>query len=227
MALGVVTVQKFAHVREADTTLICPSCGEKPSWKGGYECSCGEKYGHWSALKRIVTATHEIIEKVKLTVKDETVQATVLVLKAVEYANRYADATLDEHGLTTNDPTTAQNIKKLLVAVDRLGFVIIIRFNDTYEERICLLTTSLSNRVVLREVIPLNLADISETLRIQMDDVTEKDLNEAQQLVKMLKEADEETFRVSDYRIKGLKEVAEPTAKVLDFQEILAKVQGS
>jgi len=226
MALGEVSVAKYATVRKADTTLVCPKCGKKPSWHGGYECECGETYGHWSKLKRIVTATHEVVEKPKLTVKGEVVQAEVFIMRAEEFAGKYADATLDEHGLTASDPTTAKNIQKLLIAVERLGMVVIVKFNDTYETRICLLAVSMSNRVVLREIIPINLAKITETLRVEMEDVTEADIAEASQLIKMLKEADEETLMVSDYRIKGLAEQPIETPKVQDFRTILAKVQS-
>lgn len=223
MALGEVTVEKFAKLQEAETILTCPNDGEVPTWKGEYTCEkCGTKYNHWSRLQRLVKATRQIIEKPKLS--QEHAPAEVYVMKAEDYANKYADATLDEHGIVAKDPQTAMNVKKLLVAVERLGLVVIVRFADTYEERICLLAVTMSGRVVLREIIPVNLALIGETLRINMADITEADVIEAQQLVKILKNADENTFKVSDYRTIGIAERPVESPKVQSFQEILAKV---
>ena len=38
MALGTISVKNFAEVRKADTTLICPTCQEKPEYHSGYKC---------------------------------------------------------------------------------------------------------------------------------------------------------------------------------------------
>jgi len=225
MSLGTVSIQKYAKVRKADTILVCPECGEKPTWFGEYRCNCGKTYGHWSKLKRIVAATRQVVEKEKLTA-GETVQAEVYVMDAKDYAEKYADATLEEHGLIAKDEQTTLNVRKLLIAVERLGKVVIIRFNDTYETRICLLSMSMSGRVVLREIIPVNLAEITETLKVEMGDVTEADIVEAQQLVKMLKPPTEDVFVVSDYRTIGLSETPPPSPKVQSFKEILAKVRS-
>lgn len=65
-------------------------------WRGGYECECGQKYNHWSKLKRIAKATKQVIEKVKLTVKGETVMAQAYVMDTKVFAEKYADATVDE-----------------------------------------------------------------------------------------------------------------------------------
>ena len=224
MRLGEVGIEDFAKVREADTTLVCPDCGAKPSWLGQYTCSCGKTYNHWSKLKRIVTATREVVEQVKLTVAGEPSQAIVFVMRAEEFSKRYADAILKEHGITAEDTTTAKNVQKLLIAVERLGMVVIVRFKDTYEERICLLSVNQSNRAVLREIIPMNLAKITETLRVDMDAVTEQDITEAQQLIKMLKQADEEVFIVHDHRTIGLEAIPLESPKVQTLQEILAQV---
>jgi hypothetical protein len=225
LAWGEVKVQNFSRMRESDTTLVCPECGEKPKFSGGYHCEiCDKDYNHWTKLRRILTATHEIIERDRLIDKGEIPKAHIFVMDSKEFADRYADATMNEYGIVTNDPTTAKNIRNLVIAVDRLGKVVIVRFNDTYEERIALLTRNESNRVILREIIPLNLALIQETMRINMESVTDKEVEEASQIVKMIQEADQETFIVSDYRTKGLEEATVETAEVLDFEEILAKV---
>jgi hypothetical protein len=71
---------------------------------------------------------------VKLSEDGAPQEATVYVLDQKTYASKYADATLTEYGMVASDATTAQNVRKLLVAVDRLGLVIIIRFNDTHEQ---------------------------------------------------------------------------------------------
>ena len=100
-----------------------------------------------------------------------------------------------------------------------------IRFNDTNEVRVCLLMVSASNRVVLREIIPTNLAEISETLAIDLSQITDADINESQQLVKMLKQADDAVFSVNDYRTIGLSEQPLESPKVQSLKEILATVK--
>ena len=65
---------------------------------------------------------------------------------------------------------------------------------------------------------------LSETLKVDAD-FSEKDVEEAIQLIKMLPEASEEVFKVSDYRTIGVKAEGETEAKVQSLREILAKAQ--
>lgn len=83
----------------------------------------------------------------------------------------------------------------------------------------------MSNRVILREIIPLNLLKAEETLRVDMEQVTEKDITEAQQLIKSLPKATEKLLTVSDYRTIGVETKVE-TPKVKELREILATVKA-
>ena len=223
MVLGELMISKFAKMREAETELVCPNCFEKPTWKGEYICpKCNSVFNHWSKLKRILAETKEPVIQEKL---EDQAMAHVFVMKAEDFAKKYADATLEEYGVIAKDPQTAINIKKLLVAVERLGMVVVIHYNDTYEERVVLLTVSSSNRVILKEIIPMNLAEITETLRVDLESIKEQDITEAQMLLKMLPEATEETFTVHDHRTIGLREIPLETPKVQSLNEILAQLQ--
>jgi len=106
-----------------------------------------------------------------------------------------------------------------------LGKIIVLHFNDTYEERIAVLTTSISNRIILKELVPLNLADIEETMRVSLENVTEKDVQEAEAFIKQLPTATEDLFYVHDYRIQGL-DVKKVSPKVLELEAILAQQTG-
>jgi len=103
-----------------------------------------------------------------------------------------------------------------------LSKVVLIRFNDTYEERVCVLTTSISNRIILKEIIPLNLAEIKETMRVSLENVTPQEVNEAEQFVKMLPPATEDLLSVNDYRVKGIGKKVSP--RVLELEQIIARV---
>lgn len=58
---------------------------------------------------------------------------------------------------------------------------------------------------------------------MDMEAVTEKDIVEAQQLIKSIPEATEELLSVSDYRTIGVETKVE-TPKVKELKEILATV---
>jgi hypothetical protein len=78
--------------------------------------------------------------------------------------------------------------------------------------------------VILKEIIPLNLAEISETLKVDVATVTEQDITEATALIGQLPLAKEEDLMVSDYRTIGLKEGPVESPKVQSLKEILAQM---
>lgn len=249
-----IRIQKFADVRTADTELLCPKCKQKPTWNGGYECTCCPKcgkpmerveiddkgtvnwrcaedgyqepshYGHWSQLLRVVKATGEPITKTKFTNDKETVVAHAFIMEMQQFTE-IVDATLTEYGITVSDEKSARNLKKLLIATKNLNKVIFIRYLDTYEERVAILTTSVSSRIILKEIIPLNLAAIKETMHVDLSTVTEQEIAEAEQFVKMLPKAQEEMLSVSDYRTKGIS-VSPVAPKVLELEAILNKISS-
>jgi hypothetical protein len=63
-------------------------------------------------------------------------------------------------------------------------------------------------------------------MRIDLSGVTEKDVAEAEQFVKLLPIAKEDLLYVSDYRTKGV-EVKPVTPKVLELEAILAKAKAT
>jgi len=222
MPIASVKIEKFADVLEAETELLCPKCKQKPTWKGGYDCTCGEHYNHWSGLLRVIKATGEPVTKTKFTNEKEDVVADAFIMDMKQFSE-IADATLTEYGVTVSDETSARNLKKLLIATRSLSKVVLIKYLDTYEERVAILTTSVSNRIILKEIIPLNLADIKETMRIDLSSITEQDLSEAEQFIKLLPQAKEDLLYVSDYRTKGIL-APKVTPKVIELEAILSKV---
>lgn len=235
MPIGELKVKKFADYRgianeswrSKNTERICPDCGGVPQWSGHYTCPCGKTYNHWSKLKQILKATKEAIVMARLIPEGQDVIAKASVMEEDEF-NQYVDATAEEYGVVTNDSTSALNVKKLLIATKLLRKVILLTFNDTYEQRICILTTSISGRVVLKELIPLNLLETEETMKVSLSDVSEKELAEAKQFVNMLPHAEEDMLTVSDYRIVGLEAGTEVVSeKVLQLEEVLKKLEAT
>jgi hypothetical protein len=218
--LAVVKIQSFADLQTGEVERVCKKCGMKPQWTNGfYRCpQCGETYGHWSALRMQDPTTHEEIVKERLIPEKAEVKAEAFVMGIEEFA-KYCDATLGEYGVTIKNEQDSINLRNLLVAVHSLNKVIIIVFKDTYEERIALLTTSLSGRVILKEIIPINLAVIKQTLTVNLRAVTPEEIAQAEQLIKMLPPATEETLKVKDYRTKG-----EVKPKVSEKTEALEEI---
>jgi len=88
------------------------------------------------------------------------------------------------------------------------------------------LTLSLSNRIILRELIPLNLQDIKETMKVNIDEVTPQEVEEAEAFVKMLPPAKEELLNVEDYRTIGITERKVPP-KVVALEEIISRAKAN
>jgi len=252
MPIASVKITKFADVIEPETELLCPKCKQKPKWQGGYDCTCcpicgkpmerividdkgtvnwkcpedgyqePSHYNHWSQLLRVVKATGEPITKTKFTNEKEDVVADAFIMDMKQFSE-IVDATLTEYGVVVSDETSARQIKKLLIATKNLGKVVLIKYLDTFEERIAILTTSISQRIILKEIIPLNLADIKETMHIDLSNVSEQDLAEAEQFVKLLPQAKEGLLYVSDYRTKGIL-TPKAAPKVMELEAILSKM---
>jgi hypothetical protein len=78
---------------------------------------------------------------------------------------------------------------------------------------------------VLKELIPLNLADIRETMKADLSNITDKDIAEAEAFIKQLPQATEDLLYVHDYRLQGLEEVPKASPKVIELEEILTKMK--
>ena len=222
-----VTIAKLADEVRADqstTDLVCPGCGQKPSYHGGYECSCGKKFGHWKQLKRVLKGTFNALVKERLSHEKETM-ADLYKMSLADFAE-HVDATRAENGITVSDEPSAKNLYKLLVATKKLNVAIIVFWDDTYEQKIALLTTSLSGRIILREIIPRNLALLRETLRVDESKITEKDVEEASAFLSQIPEATHEMFDIADYRTKLIiPEKVQAKERVQELEAILAKAK--
>jgi hypothetical protein len=75
-------------------------------------------------------------------------------------------------------------------------------------------------------LIPLNLQDIEETMRVDLKEVTPQDIEEAEAFVKMLPPAREELLNVSDYRTLGIGERKVP-AKVIELEQIISRAKAA
>jgi len=224
VAIASVHIQKFADVLKADTVLVCPNCGKEPKYHGGYDCECGSRFGHWSQLKRVLKNNGEEVKAERFTSDGVDVEGQAFAMDVSEFA-KYVDATAQEYGVSVEDEVSAKNLKKLLIATKNLNKVILIRFKDTYEERVAILTTSISERIILKDLIPLNLLDLRETMKVSLKEVSPEELAEAESFVKQIPIAKEEMLSVSDYRTKGItKEKVSP--KVMELEAVLAKAKA-
>lgn len=232
-----VPIAKLKIVKLVDqikpvTELTCPKCGAVPKHYEGYDCGgtmpngepCGAKYGHWSHLKKIVKATGEWIKAERLIAEKEEIHAHLWKMKREDFA-QYTDGTANEYGVTVSDEMGALNLKKLLIASQMLDYVIIVTYNDTFQQTISLLTASEANTVILREILPLNLAEVRETLKVKFGGLTERDIEEAKAFVNRLPEATEEQLIVHDYRTIGIEERKVVSEKVQDLTTILEKIK--
>lgn len=231
-----VKIQNYASEIDVKewTELVCPTCNEKPAWKGGYECSKDQQtFGHWSKLKRIIRGTTQALTIPRLLKEKEEAVAKLSWLSAEDFAQNYVDATRKdegEKGVILTDSASAKNLFKLLVAVEQLKYVIIAKWKDTTEEIVGLLSVSASGRILIREIIPSNLVQVKETLFLDRNAITNEDIEEAKAFVEhFIPKATEETFKVNDYRAQWKEgtitnETAEPeTQKVADIKAIMAK----
>lgn len=229
-----VAIKNFASEIDVKdwTDLVCPQCGTKPKWTGGYICPNDQTtFNHWSKLKRVIKGTLTALTTPRLIAEGEVAVAKLSWLTQEEFAHDYTDATRKEDGekgVVLTEDKYASLLFKLLVAVEELGYVIITKWNDTNEEVIGLLTTSASGRILIREIIPSNLIKVKQTLFIDRKAITPEEVAEAKAFVQhFIPKATPETFQVKDYRAKwkqGQVAVAEPeeqTQKVLDIHEIL------
>lgn len=224
MPLATITVGSFATERDwkKGTTLVCPDCGEKPKYIGShYDCGCSFTCKTWQGLKRIVKATKEAIVKPRLLEPKEEVLADLSTMTIEEFS-QYVDATRQDLGVRhVADEKSAKNLKKLVIATEKLGQVILVRYNDTYEQVIAILTLSLSGRVILKDIIPMNLVEAQETLTVNVAEVTPQELAEAERLVNMLPKAKPEDLKVEDYRTRIAEELP-PSEKVMELETIIA-----
>jgi len=229
-----VHIQNFANEAELKdwTDLVCPKCLEKPKYIGSkYEC-CGETYSWWGKLARVIKGTKEILHIPRLLKEKELAVGYLWKMSRENFAV-YCDATKNERGVIVEqgDSGSAHNLFKMIVATERLNHVIIVTYKDTTEEVVALLKVSDSNRIMLKEIIPVNLAQMKETLMLDREVITEQDIKEAKAFLdQFIPEATEETLKVHDYRVAWAEgHIVEPVVKeperVQSLTAIMAKVK--
>jgi len=229
--IGVVTISTYSQERKTEVDRYCPECGERPVYVG-YRCpKCGREYSHWSKLKAYIKGTLKpfVMERLIPRTKGYVPEARLFKMERREFAERYSVITKTPHPLVPEDENTAVNLSKLAIAVQRMGFVIIVRWNEAYQQNIGLLDVSMSNDLVIQEIIPENLAVRKgvTTIKVDPEAASEEDVQGAKMLLGNIPLATEETFIVSDYRTQGLAEPAKvESPKVMELSMILAKAKA-
>ena len=228
--IGVVTISTYSQERKTEVDRFCPECGEKPDWVG-YRCSkCSEEYSHWSRLKAYIKGTLKpfVMERLIPKTKGYVPEAHLFKMDRAEFGSRYSVITKAPHPLVPEDENTAVNLSKLAIAVQRMGFVIVVRWDEAYQQNIGLLDVSMSNDLVIQEIIPENLAVRKGVTTIKVDpETSDEDVEGAKMLLGNIPLASEETFIVSDYRTQGLEEPAKvESPKVMELSAILAKAKA-
>lgn len=208
-----VKIQNFADEVDVKewTELVCPICGEKPQYHGGYVCEKDNaSFNHWSKLKRVIKGTAQALNIPRLLEEKEIATAYLYWLTIDEFAKNYVDATRKEDGekgivIAEKKPDKARamaiNVFKCVVAVEEMKYVIIAKWKDTNEEVVALLQPSASGRILMREIIPSNLVTVKETLFVDRNAITQDEVAEAGLFIKtFIPKATAETFQVTDYR---------------------------
>jgi hypothetical protein len=234
-AIAEVHIQNFANEPELHdwTELVCPSCLTPTKYHGAtYECEgCHQNYPWWGKLLRVIKGTKQKVEMPRLIKEHDIAIGKLYKMKREDFA-KYCDATKAEKGVSQVDSGSAHNLFKLLVATEKAGYIIIVRYNDTTEEVVALLKISQSGRIILQEIIPLNLVQLKETLILNPSEISEKDALEAKAFVEQfIPGASEETLKVSDYRTAWIdqhiiEKPVEDQTRVVQIKEIMAKAKA-
>jgi hypothetical protein len=149
MPIGIVKVSILAWTKKADTERKCPQCSkplrgdDKKAAVGTvvehsqeYACPCGF-HGSWYGLfPDYVKATGEKIERPRIgPAPKEICEAMIYKYPAERFRERIS-ATAEDDAIIPADETTARNLIKLICANETLGYVIVAKVLDTYEERL-------------------------------------------------------------------------------------------
>jgi len=213
------------------TKLVCPKCSVDTEYLNPYHCpQCGENFSSWMKLKRVDKITGEELPKPRLLPEKTTAQAQVYHMSAEEFAQKYLDITADDKGIEPLDANSVLQLQLLLVLAERMQQVIVLRWNDTYQINVAVLTLSPSNRVVLKEIIPRPLVIPKPTFTVDPESVSEQHLSLAKILMDNIPEVTDEVMTVDDFRTHGVQTdyteaEAEMKAEVKSLMQVLAQMQ--
>jgi hypothetical protein len=228
MPLGTFKIATFAgkYNYTSATTLVCPSCKEKPDSVPQYHCPrCNKDYTSWAKLLRVDKVTGEPVVKDVLHDSKDPPQANLYKLPIADFQSRYSDATAEDKGIEPADAMSAMNLQNLIVATERLNYVIVLKWTEKYQENVAILTLSPSNRVVLKEVIPRPIAQLKPTKTVDMESITEQQITLARQLIDQIPEVTDEVMTVEDFRTYGLDEEAITVTEPVPVQDLAAILQ--
>lgn len=225
VTIATAVVERFATEKKAKVMRVCGGCGKVPEKVPMvYHCKkCKKTYDSWMKLIPKYPDGARV-KKPRLNPVDGAVTAHLSIMKRSKFKD-YVDALDMEYGIQPKDRESADNIRKLAIAAERLNKVVIVRFNDTNEQRVSLLTQTVSGRIVLREVIPANLVKVKETMF--MGKILEKDINEAKAFIRTLAKADDKVMVVADYRVEGLRRTTEHEEDLKALARIGAEIEES
>ena len=212
MPIKLATIKVGSPANEAElkqwTDLVCPEDKRSTHYVPPvYECECGFKATAWQKLTRVIKGTTKILKIPKLTQDDTVQQAQMYRISTPNFiALKIADCVDSkdaEHPVLCDDDESKSNLFKIMSAQESGQSVIILRWNDTTEQIIAMLTLTPSGRIVLRKLIPKNLVrGLERGLWFDKTKLTEDDIDQAKVFLKQLPEATAKTFEVNDYRIQ-------------------------
>ena len=234
MSMNLITLKIGNPAKERElssyTELVCPKDNKKPDYvPSGYRCGCGFTATTWQSLKRVLKGTTTPLDMPTLTKGNGEVEVAKMYRMTVEAFAKIADFVDPkdgDHPVTTEDDASTMNLYRVLVAQQTLNEVVILKWNDTKEEIIALLTTTLSGKIVIRKIIPPNLVIVGDSLMLDKTKLTAKDIEEAKQFMKQIAEVDEKALEVTDYRAKQLTVAPPEKQKVISISNIMAKALG-
>jgi len=202
--LGRIELESLStKIAEIKVRQVCPACSSDVKKVSGlepdyYRCqneTCKKEFGSWRDLKKL-TEEGEEIKKVELT---NPGIFTVKVMSDDEFTTRLDDPE-EIWGMRELDELTKKNIRSLLIASSALNQVIVLKGNDTFEERTILLLISPNKTVIAYVLKPDNLYVKNRVVKIKISEVTPEEIEEAKVFIQLLPKAEKEDFEVKDFR---------------------------
>ena len=235
--VNIATIKVGSPATEAGlsdwTDLVCPEDKRKPKYMpSAYECECGFRASSWQKLTRVLKGTTKMLQIPKLAKGNGEVEvADMFRISMKDFIELGVADCIDskdaEHPVLCDDKESAKNLFKTLVAQESGQSIIILRWNDTTEQVIAMLSLTPSGRIVLRKLIPKNLVrGLEAGLRLDRTAITESDVEQAKMFLKQLPEATEQTFEVNDYRTEQFSVIGQESNeddKVVALAKILEK----